>query len=181
MPSNLRATSLQTGAHALVALAPAHVCVRTSACRGLRRIPARNCTKAVAARVCVWICFCVSVCLCAHMSVRVCVCARARVCTRVFACVCVCECVCIKCVRVCALQCVRVRVCAGACAAAESPAASSRVACCRTGRCNECTAPPGTRARCGFVLRCNAVRCAARGERIKRRRSALQPRPSQQE
>ena len=61
---------------------------------------------------------------------------------------------CIKCVRVCALQCVRVRVCAGACAAAESPAATSRVACRTTARCNQCTAPPGTRARCGFVLRC---------------------------
>jgi hypothetical protein len=31
VPSNLRATSLQADAHALVALTPAHVCVRTSA------------------------------------------------------------------------------------------------------------------------------------------------------
>jgi hypothetical protein len=140
VPSNLRATSLQTDAHALVALAPAHVCARTAAhpcphlrqdfgsplpasapglqpppahicartaahpcphlrqdCSstlptsasgfcprlrvdGLQRIPARNCAKACAAGVCVWICFCVPLCMRAHMSVRVCVCANVCVC-----------------------------------------------------------------------------------------------------
>jgi hypothetical protein len=113
-------------------LTPAHICARTAArpcprlrqdlcvpprtfiCaglsphlrRGLRLIPARNCAKAVAARVCMWICVCVSVCLCAHMSLRVCVCTcecvHARVCTRVFACVCAC---------VCSSVCARARVC----------------------------------------------------------------------
>jgi hypothetical protein len=70
---------------------------------GLGPIPASNCAKAGAARVCVWICFCVSVCLCAHMRKCACACVRVRVraCARarecVFARVCVCvvrACVC---------------------------------------------------------------------------------------
>jgi hypothetical protein len=101
-------------------LTPAHVCARTGAhpCVHLHRLlpssvlwvaahPCPQLRQAVAARVCVWICFCVPVCMRAHMSMRVCVCecvrvqvcARARVSVCVRVCVGVCVCVCVWCVH----------------------------------------------------------------------------------
>ncbi len=165
VPSNLRAKSLQTGAHALVALAPAHICARISAYPrvnlNVRLTPARNCAKAGAARVCVWICFCVPVCLCAHMSVRVCECARAsvctRLCTRVFACVCVRVCVCV-CV------CVLFSVCACACVleVALPPNRPPKRPGLHVARRAVATSARRHLARVRAVVLC----CAARGERI---------------
>jgi hypothetical protein len=154
---------LQRASALICARASAHPCVRwhRPLPSSAPRIVAHPCPQLRQgwrrARVLVdlFLCVCVSVrthecvCVCVCVCVCTCECVHARVCV----CVCVCECACV-CVRVCAVQCVRVRVCAGACAAAESPAATSRVACCTKARCNQCTAPPGTHARCGFVLRC---------------------------
>jgi hypothetical protein len=76
VPSNLRAKSLQTDAHALVALTPAHICVRTSAYPHVHlfapasaRICAEGCgasLPATAPRLARRACACgsVSVCLC---------------------------------------------------------------------------------------------------------------------
>ena len=156
--------------------APPRTFICTGLCphlrRGLRLTPARNCAKAVAARVCVWICFCVSVCLCAHMSVRVCECARAsvctRLCTRVFACVCVCLSVRVHqvCACVCSSVCARAHVCWS-------------LRCRRIARriIPGCMLHDGPlqpvhgatwHAACAlwFCAALHAVRCAARGERI---------------
>jgi hypothetical protein len=111
VPSNER-SRLPTTASGL-GLTPVDICTRLCLHlrRGFRRIPARNCAKAGAARARVWICFCVPVCTCAHMKERECVCARARVC--VCGCVCVRACSSGACVRVFVSECVR--ACARAC------------------------------------------------------------------
>ncbi len=121
-----------------------------------------------------FLCVCVSVrtheCACVCVHVRVCACASLHVC------VCVCECACASsvCVCVCSSVCARARVCWS-------------LRCRRIARRNVpgCMLHDGPlqpvhgatwHAACALWFRAalHAVRCAARGERIWRRRSALQ-------
>jgi hypothetical protein len=155
--------------------------LRTPAFIYLRLIPARNGAKAGAARVCVWICFCVSVCLCAHMSVRVCVCTcecvHARVCV-------VCACVSVRVHQVCARVCSSVCACARVCWSLRCRRIARRIIpvfMLHEGPLQPVQGAAWHACALWFCAALHAVRCAPRGERIQRRRSALQPRPSQQE